>query len=101
MEGLSYVEKVDENDRPMYEVTSPKHRRKFRVVKSNDGFALFRIQVANGTTPKMLEGKYTSLEAAYKQIRQYVNQTRETPELKRKKYWEENHAPTVHTDSSE
>ncbi len=58
-------------------VTSEKHKAEF-VVSKNRSSRFFLIYTTAGVTPKVLGGKYTSLESAVSFIVDYIKNSKET-----------------------
>lgn len=90
-DGLKIEETLDDSGKPKLTVSSTKSRSHFIIEKSNDGFAFFMIKSSKGQTPFMLEGKFTSLEAALKKIKAYLNSYKESPSVRRDRVYKENH----------
>jgi hypothetical protein len=57
---------------PYLEVTSDKRAATYRVQKTQDGFALFKVAISKGALPKELTGVYTSPKLALKDIEFYL-----------------------------
>ena len=76
---VTYEESVDDNKKPVLTVTSPKHKPKYIIKKSEDGFQFFDITMKpQGQLPQALKGKFSTPESALRCINAYVLQTTTT-----------------------
>lgn len=69
---------VVDDERQTAKVISPKHKANFIVRKLRSSLFFEVVMDNNGSIPKVLSGKYTSLPRAIADIQQYIRQANES-----------------------
>ncbi len=82
-------EYINSDGNPEIIVSSTKRKSKFRVVKTNDGFAHFEVKVDKGALPQVLNTRFTSLYKAADAIEEYLRTSRESSTVRRDNFGEE------------
>jgi len=80
---------INPEGNPEIVITSDKRKSKFRVVKTNDGFAHFEVKVDKGSLPQVLDTRYTSLYKAAEAIEEYLRTARVSPIVRRDEHGED------------
>jgi hypothetical protein len=73
-------------------LTTNKKKAKYRVVPEKTKGALFVFEVDNGSVPKELQGKFTTIEKAIEVFKDFDRLTKQTFPAKRKEIEEERNA---------
>jgi hypothetical protein len=71
------VEELNYEDRTAL-ISSAKSKTQFRVYKPRMNYQFFKIATFPGTTPKELEGNYSTFEKAIKAVESYLKSYRES-----------------------
>lgn len=75
------ISKNNDNNHAL--ITSSKAKAVFTVQKAHNGYALWEVVRSSGTTPKVLRGQYTSMNAGIKSVVDYLKNAKMTQGAKR------------------
>ena len=70
-------------------VTTEKSLAKYTISKSKDGFIFYEILQDKGALPDKLSGRWSSIDAAYKGIKEYLGTVKESTGARRERVGKE------------
>lgn len=89
---------IEENpEGTLMTITSPKRKMKYIIYKPEDGYGMFRIRTDSGDVASVLQGSYTSRKTALKDLKFYLEHTKESKEAKWDRMFGEEKAPPLKT----
>lgn len=76
-------------------ITSPKRKTKYFIYKPEDGYGMFKIRQEGGEVAEDLSGYYTSRKTALKDLKFFLDHTKETKHAKWDRMFGEEKAPPL------
>lgn len=92
---------VEENpEGTLMSITSSKRKTKYYIYKPEDGYGMFKIRQEDGEVAEELSGTYTSRKMALKELKFFLEHTKETKHAKWDRMFGEEKAPPLKTKTS-
>lgn len=80
---MDVKEKLDENDKPYLLIKSEKRNTDYIIRKTRDGFVFYEIAVTSGAIPASLQGMYSSIDLAFRALKEYLRSAPESKAVQR------------------
>ena len=89
---MDVEEMLDRNGKPMFRITSPKHKNAFRVQKSEDGYCFYEVMIESGKLPMQLQGRFLTFNSGLQAVTDYLKNCKKSLAKRRDDTYEENHS---------